>query len=68
MQKQLEILMSIPGIGFTIAAAAIAEIGEIKVFPKPKNLVSWSGLAPAVDESAGKASNGHITKHGNNLT
>jgi transposase len=57
--------MSIPGIGFTIAAAAIAEIGEIKVFPKPKNLVSWSGLAPAVNESAGKSSNGHITKRGN---
>jgi transposase len=65
MQKKLEILMSIPGIGFTIAAAAIAEIGDIKVFPKPKNLVSWSGLAPAVNESAGKSSNGHITKHGN---
>ena len=65
MQKKLEILMSIPGIGFTIAAATIAEIGDIKVFPKPKNLVSWSGLAPAVNESAGKSSNGHITKHGN---
>jgi transposase len=65
MQKELEILMSIPGIGFTIAAAAIAEIGDIKVFPSPKNLVSWSGLAPAVNESAGKSSNGHITKHGN---
>jgi len=36
MQKKLEILMSIPGMGFTIAAAAIAEIGDIKVFPKPK--------------------------------
>jgi transposase len=65
MQEKLEILMSIPGIGFTIAAAAIAEIGDIRVFSKPKNLVSWSGLAPAVNESAGKSSNGHITKHGN---
>jgi transposase len=65
MQDKLEILMSIPGIGFTIGAAAIAEIGDIKVFPKPKNLVSWGGLAPAVNESAGKSSNGHITKHGN---
>jgi transposase len=65
MQEKLEILMSIPGIGFTIAAAVIAEIGDIRVFSKPKNLVSWSGLAPAVNESAGKSSNGHITKHGN---
>jgi transposase len=65
MQREQEILMSIPGIGFTISAAAIAEIGDIKVFPRPKNLVSWGGLAPAVNESAGKSSNGHITKHGN---
>jgi transposase/CRISPR-associated protein Csx1 len=65
MRREQEILMSIPGIGFTIAAAAIAEIGDIKVFSKPKNLVSWSGLAPAVNESAGKSSNGHITKRGN---
>lgn len=63
--REQYILMSIPGIGFTIAAAAIAEIGDIKIFPKPKNLVSWSGLAPAVNESAGKSSNGHITKRGN---
>ncbi len=65
MKKEMEILMSIPGIGFTIAAGVFAEIGNITVFPKPKSLVSWSGLAPAVNESAGKSSNGHITKRGN---
>src|SRR3989304_9498016 len=36
-----------------------------RMFPKPKNLVSWGGLAPAVNESAGQSSNGHITKQGN---
>jgi transposase len=65
MKKELEILMSIPGIGFTTAAGILAEIGNITVFPKPKNLVSWSGLAPGVNESAGKSSNSHITKRGN---
>ncbi len=65
MKKELEILMSIPGIGFTTAAGVLAEIGNITVFPKSKNLVSWSGLAPAVNESAGKSSNSHITKRGN---
>jgi transposase len=54
MRRELEIVMGIPGIGFTIAASALAEIGDIKVFPEPKNLVSWSGLAPAINESAGK--------------
>ncbi len=65
MKKELEILMSIPGIGFTTAAGALAEIGDITVFPKPKNLISWSGLAPGVNESAGKSSNSHITRRGN---
>jgi len=65
MQKEMEILMSIPGVGFTTAAAIMAEIGNIKVFSKPKKLVGWSGLAPAINESAGKSSNGHITKRGN---
>lgn len=64
MEKELEILMSIRGINFTAAAAILAEIGNINVFPKPKNLVSWSGLAPSINESAGKAANGHITKKG----
>jgi transposase len=62
MQKEMEILMSIPGVGFTTAAAVMAEIGNIDVFSKPKNLVGWSGLAPSINESAGKSSNGHITK------
>jgi transposase len=63
-QNLMQILMSIPGISFTSASAILAEIGDISVFPRPKSLVGWSGLAPAVDESAGKSSNGHITKKG----
>ena len=65
MQKEMEILTSIPGVGFTTAAAIMAEIGNIEEFSKPKELVCWSGLAPAINESAGKSSNGHITKKGN---
>ncbi len=64
-QKDMEILMSVRGIDFKSAAAILAEIGRINVFPKPKNLVSWIGLAPSVSESAGKSANGHITKRGN---
>lgn len=64
MEKELEILMSVRGINFTAAAAILAEIGNVNVFPKPKNLVSWGGLAPSINESAGKAASGHITKKG----
>jgi len=63
-QDQMQILMSIPGISYTSASAILAEIGDINVFPNPKSLVGWSGLAPSLNESAGKSSNGHITKKG----
>jgi transposase len=63
-QNQMQILMTIPGISYTSASAILAEIGDINVFPHPKSLVGWSGLAPSLNESAGKSSNGHITKKG----
>lgn len=58
------ILVSIPGIGFTIGSSILAEIGDIRQFKSPKHLVNWAGLAPAVYESAGKTAHGHITKRG----
>jgi len=63
-QNLIQILMTIPGISFTSASAILAEIGDVTVFTHPKNLVGWSGLAPSLNESAGKSSNGHITKKG----
>jgi len=60
----IEILVSIPGIGFTIGSSILAEIGNIRQFDNSKQLVSWSGLSPAVYESAGKTAHGHITKRG----
>lgn len=62
--ENIEILISIPGIGFTIGSSILAEIGDIGQFQSPKQLVSWAGLSPAVYESAGKTSHGHITKRG----
>ena len=60
----IEILVSIPGIGFTIGSSILAEIGDVNQFDNPKRLVSWAGLSPAVYESAGKTAHGHITKRG----
>jgi len=60
----IEILVSVPGIGFTIGSSILAEIGNISQFDSSKQLVSWAGLAPAVYELAGKSPHGHITKLG----
>lgn len=50
-----ERLATMPGISTAVASALIAEIGcDMRRFPTPGHLVSWAGLCPRMDESAGK--------------
>jgi transposase len=49
-----DLLKTMPGINDTVAAVLLAEIGDdIRPFPTAGHLVSWAGLAPRLDESAG---------------
>ena len=52
--KDLAIVMSIPGIGFTSGAVILAEIGNYRDFDTPEKLAKWCGLNPGENESAGK--------------
>jgi transposase len=50
-----DLLTTMPGISTTTAAVILAEIGDtVRPFPTAAHLVSWAGLAPRLDESAGK--------------
>lgn len=54
-EKQLERLDTISGIGRRSAENLLAEIGpEMDSFPTDDDLVSWGGLCPGKNESAGK--------------
>ena len=56
-----ERLTTMPGIGETTAQVLLAEIGaDMSRFPSAKHLVSWAGLCPRSDESAGKKRNTRI--------
>jgi transposase len=49
------LLKTMPGISDTVAAVILAEIGDdLRPFPTASHLISWAGLAPRLDESAGK--------------
>ena len=51
----IPVLTSIPGIGELAARVLLAEIGiDMSRFPTSGHLVSWAGLCPKNDESAGK--------------
>ncbi len=51
----VQILSTIPGVGPLSAQTILAEMGtDMSRFPKSANLLSWAGLCPRNDESAGK--------------
>ena len=59
----IERLDAIPGIGRTIAEVLLAEIGaDMTRFPTANHLVSWAGMCPGHNESAGKKRSGKTRK------
>jgi transposase len=54
-RRAIRILSTIPGIGILGAEIIVAEIGaDMGRFPTEGHLISWAGLCPRNDESAGK--------------
>ncbi len=58
-------LLSIPGMGFRMAAMILAEIGDISRFDSPDKLLAFSGVSPSTYQS-GKMDNAyaHMEKRG----
>jgi transposase len=55
--------MTIPGIDMLSARAILAEIGrDMSRFPTAGHLLSWAGLCPRNDESAGKRRSTRLRK------
>ena len=63
--KQYANLQTIPGVQARSATAIIAEVGtSMDAFQTAAHLVSWAGLKPRNEESAGKIKSRRVT-HGN---
>jgi transposase len=51
----VEGLVTIPGVSATAASVIVAELGvDLKRFPTVGHLISWAGLCPGLNQSAGK--------------
>jgi transposase len=62
-----EAIQAIPGVGRTLGAIFVAEIGDVGRFKSPEALSSWAGLAPRHHESDTKVIRGQITKMGSKM-
>jgi transposase len=57
---QMQLLMSLPGIGLVLSAAIALEIGDIERFASAERLASYSGTTPRVISSGGKTRYGRL--------
>jgi transposase len=60
-------IQKINGIGPTMAAILVAEIGDVSRFRSAEALCSWAGLTPKHRESDTKVHRGAVTKQGSRL-
>ncbi len=58
-------LMTIPGIGVTIATALVSAVGKGEQFNNAREMSVWLGLTPNQHASGTTNKMGHITKRGN---
>lgn len=62
-QEHVDNLTTIPGVNETTAYVLAGEIGlDMARFPTAGHLISWAGLCPKLDESAGKHRSRRIRK------
>ena len=60
-------IQAIPGVGQTMGAIFVAEIGDVSRFSAAEKLCSWAGLTPKHRESDIKVTRGRVTKAGSRL-
>jgi transposase len=62
-QAAIERLLTIPGVSKTAAHVIPAELGpDMSCFPTTAHLLSWAGLCPMLNESAGKVMSRRLRK------
>jgi transposase len=63
--QQLDLLKTIPGVSQRVAEVIVSEIGlDMSRFPTSGHLLSWAGLCPRLDESAGHKRSVRLRKGG----
>jgi transposase len=62
---RIKLLMTLPGVDYTVAQAVLAALGDIGRFRDGDHAASYLGLSPSTKQSAAHCYHGPITKRGN---
>jgi transposase len=58
--RELEILQTLPGVGFILSVVILLEVGDIGRFPDSSRFAAYSGTTPRVSSSGGKTRYGQL--------
>lgn len=61
---RVKLLMTQPGVDYTVAQTVLASLGDISRFPDGDHAAAFLGLTPSTRQSAEHCYHGPITKHG----
>lgn len=65
---QIHLLDTIPGVGLLTAVSIMCELGDFSAFQSPKQLFTYFGMDPSVNESGKfKATEVHMSKRGSRI-
>jgi transposase len=60
----VKLLMTLPGVDFTVAETILAALGDLSRFPTPDKAAAYLGLVPSTHQSGDHCYHGPITKQG----
>jgi len=60
----VKLLMTLPGVDFTVAETLLAALGDLSRFETPDQAASYLGLVPSTRQSGDRCYHGPITKQG----
>lgn len=64
LQKDVKLLLTIPGIGFLSTAVILGELGDLRRFGTARELSAFSGLSPSRYQSGTKEKKSRISRKG----
>ncbi len=64
LNKQVELLTSIAGLGDKTAWAILAYIGDVSLFDNAKQVSSYAGLNPRIEQSSSSINRTSLSKMG----
>jgi transposase len=67
MAPVVEALQAMRGVSLVVASALVAEVGDMRRFDSPRQLMAYLGLVPSEHSSGSKRRQGAITKAGSPL-